>query len=155
MVVSVSSVISPSGDGHKGSGKDWNCARGSWLPGVFFDGHMDRTYILDEIKRTAAANGGQPVGQRRFLRETGIKMSDWRGKYWARWGDAVREAGHRPNGLRIPYTEEFLFESYIGLLRELCRFPTHAELSMKRRRDERFPGVGPLARFGTKADLAA
>jgi hypothetical protein len=58
---------------------------------------VNKQHILDEIKRTAAANGKLPLGKAKFLRETGIKESDWGGIYWARWGDALREAGFEPN----------------------------------------------------------
>jgi hypothetical protein len=54
---------------------------------------VSKQRILDEIKRTALANGGVPLGVARFFQETGIKDSDWKGKFWARWGDAVRDAG--------------------------------------------------------------
>lgn len=54
---------------------------------------MEKQHILNEIRRTAKANGGDPLGRERFLTDTGIKQSDWYGKYWIRWGDAVREAG--------------------------------------------------------------
>jgi hypothetical protein len=58
---------------------------------------MKKQEILDEIKRTAAANGGKPPGSRTFATETGIQESEWLGKHWARWGDAVHEAGLVPN----------------------------------------------------------
>jgi hypothetical protein len=34
---------------------------------------VDKQHILDEIKRTAASNGGIPLGHRRFFRETGSR----------------------------------------------------------------------------------
>ncbi len=39
----------------------------------------------------ASANGGIPLGVGRFLTETGIKESDWHGKFWA--PPALRNTG--------------------------------------------------------------
>ena len=54
---------------------------------------MDKQHIIDEIRRTAKDNGGAPLGTDRFQQETGIKSADWFGRFWARWGDALGEAG--------------------------------------------------------------
>jgi hypothetical protein len=51
---------------------------------------MSKINILEEIKRTAKTNGGMPLGKQRFFQETGIKESDWSGKFWTKWGDAVQ-----------------------------------------------------------------
>jgi len=64
---------------------------------------MNRQQILAEIRRTAQVNGSKPLGQARFFKQTGFKVSDWFGKYWSRWGDAVREAGFTPNTLQARY----------------------------------------------------
>jgi hypothetical protein len=53
--------------------------------------------ILQEIKRTTKANGGTPLRKLQFEAETGIKQYDWFGVYWARWSDAIREAGYMQN----------------------------------------------------------
>jgi hypothetical protein len=115
---------------------------------------MNKQHILTEIKRTAAANGGVPLGKSRFSQETGIKESDWIGKIWARWGDAVREAGLEPNRLQKAYSEDSLIEKFIGLARELGHFPVATEVKMKARRDDSFPWHNTFARFGTKHQLA-
>jgi hypothetical protein len=57
---------------------------------------MSKEEILDEIKRITAANDGIPPDAQRFRSETGISESASSGKYWARWGDALREAGFSP-----------------------------------------------------------
>lgn len=115
---------------------------------------MKKQHILSEIKRTAATNGGAPLGVSRFSQETGIKESDWRGKIWARWGDALREAGFEPNQLRTAYDDEMLIEKFVGLARELGRFPVAAEVKMKARADDSFPWHNTFARFGSKQQFA-
>ena len=118
------------------------------------DREADKEYILSEIKCTAAANGGKPPGRSRFSQETGIKESDWIGKFWARWGDAVREAGFEPNQLQTAYGDDILIEKFICLAQELGHFPVTAELKMKARSDNKFPWHNTFARFGSKQQFA-
>jgi hypothetical protein len=111
---------------------------------------MDKRHILREIKRTADANGGKPLGQRSFGKETGIKEKDWRARYWARWGDALREAGYEPNQSREPSVASDLIESLLPVIRRFGRFPSWAELVMERRADPAFPSTKTLnKRLGT------
>jgi hypothetical protein len=35
---------------------------------------MTKAHIIDEIERTAEANGGQALGRQRFYAETGIRL---------------------------------------------------------------------------------
>jgi hypothetical protein len=116
---------------------------------------MDKQHILGEIKRTAQANGGVPLGRERFFQETGIKYHEWIGKIWARWGDALREAGFEPNKLQTAYDDDILIEKFIGLARELNRFPVYAEVRMKGRSDDSFPAHNTFARLGSKSQLVA
>lgn len=110
--------------------------------------------ILDAIRRTAAANGGQPLGRERFARETGIRQSDWLGKYWARWGDALLEAGFEPNRWQGRYGGDVL-GVLVAEVRRLGRMPTDAELKMRRREDGSFPSLVVFSRWGSKAELVA
>ena len=116
---------------------------------------MDREHILTEIRRTAQENGGVPLGQARFGQQTGIRRPDWFGIYWTKFGDALQEAGFEPNVLQTAHGEDFLLESYIGLVRELGRFPVYGELLLKRRQDSKFPSNTTFRRFGRKTQLAA
>lgn len=113
---------------------------------------MDKESILVEINRTAQANGGKPLGQKGFESETGIRVYDWRGKFWARWGDALIEAGFPPNQLKRAYDETFLLTKYAQLAQELGRLPTQAEVQIKRRRDPSFPGYVAFRRLGRKSE---
>lgn len=56
-----------------------------------------RDFILQKIRRLASANGGQAPGQKLFAKETGIAGHQWRGRFWARWGDRLTEAGLKPS----------------------------------------------------------
>jgi hypothetical protein len=112
---------------------------------------MQKREILDAIQRTAAANGGRPLGAKRFSVETGILVTDWLGKHWARWGDAVRESGFTPNTLQGAFDNTFLLDNYAKLVRELGHVPVKAELQMKAHRDPSFPNVATfLRRFGRR-----
>jgi len=109
---------------------------------------MDKQHILGEIRRTAKANGGKPLGMHRFCDATGIKEFDWRGKYWENFGDAQEEAGFERNSKQGPFDEAWLIEKVIGLVRELQRFPAVAALRLKRRSDPTFPASETFRRFG-------
>lgn len=111
---------------------------------------MNRQHILAEIVRTASQNGGVALGRERFFQETGIKESDWLGKFWARWSDAVKEAGCVPNQLQAPLEEEALLEHYVELTRELGHLPVVSELKLKAKQSPGFPSHNTFRRFGTK-----
>jgi hypothetical protein len=115
---------------------------------------MEKQGILEEIKRTAKANGGNPLGRERFYRETGINESDWLGKHWARWSDAVRESGLEPNRMQEARDEDELIEKFIQLMRELGKFPTSNEVKLKAHNTPGFPWPTTFDRFGSKQDFA-
>jgi len=116
---------------------------------------MDKEHIIEEIRRTARENGEVPLGMSRFFSQTGIKESDWRGKYWVRWGDALVEAGYEPNKMQSGYDEIYLIERLVVLMREIGHFPVVAELKLKSRNDKEFPSHNVFTRcFGTKAKIA-
>jgi hypothetical protein len=114
---------------------------------------MKKEHILREIKRTTEENGGVPLGWRKFVQETGIREADWLGKHWARWSEALREAGYAPNKLTVAYDESFLCERFIDLTRELKRLPVKGDFLMKARRDPTFPSSSTFEKFGSKAEL--
>jgi len=114
---------------------------------------MDKEQILAEIERTAEANAGRPLGQDGFTSETGIKFSDWFGIHWARWGDAVREAGLVPNEMTGAYDDAAALEQYAKLARELGRLPVKGDLRLKRRKDSHFPSDKVFERLGAKVEV--
>ena len=116
---------------------------------------MLKQHILSEIQRTATANGGAPLGKRRFFAETGIRETDWSGKHWARWGDALREAGYSPNELQVSYSDDHLLEQYATLVLKLGHIPTVPEVKLHARRASGFPSHNTFARFGGRNSLLA
>ena len=114
---------------------------------------VTKAHILQEIKRTAEANGGKAPGVRKFESETGIKENDWRGKHWTVWSDALREAGYAPNQLVVAYSDEELLDKYARLAQQLERIPTSSELRFKAHNDSEFPHDKPFRRFGSKPQL--
>ena len=116
---------------------------------------MTKDHILDEIRRTAVLNGGESLGKGRFLAETGIKESDWHGKFWVRWGDALREAGFEPNRLNAALSEDHLLSNLADLVKELGHFPVAGEIKLKARSMQGFPSANTYGRFGGKGNLSA
>lgn len=95
------------------------------------------------------------MGKRRFLAETGIRESDWSGRFWSRWSDAVREAGYEPNVKQTAFEDDWLLEKLAGLVRELGHYPVSAELQMRAREEPKFPSRKTFTRFGRKAQVAS
>lgn len=110
------------------------------------------SHILAEIQRTAS--GDSPLGRKQFEDETGIKESDWLGRFWTRWSDAVREAGYEPNTLQSAFAEDHLLQCLVVLIRELGKFPTSADLKMKAKRDSDFPSHNTFNRLDPKPERA-
>lgn len=106
-----------------------------------------KQHIIDEICRTAHENGGVPLGKRRFEKESGIKPYDW-GKYWPKFGDALVEAGFKPNTLQSSYDTDFVIQKYIELIKELGHFPTTGDLTVKSHSNPEFPSKNTMRKLG-------
>jgi len=106
---------------------------------------LERDVILDEIKRFAAETGQAP-GMNAFRHATGIRIEDWQGRYWARWSDAVREAGLTPNALQSSYPRETLLRALLNLTHRLGHLPTRAEFDLDRRSRSSGPTFTALSR---------
>lgn len=98
-----------------------------------------RERIIAEIRRLAGANGGRPPGVMSFERETAIRRSQWYGVYWARWGDAVAEAGYTPNAPQAKTDPDFLLRKVCEAYRHYGRVATDGELALYRQRDPEVP----------------
>jgi hypothetical protein len=113
----------------------------------------DKQIILSEIGRTAALNAGKPVGVRRFQTETGIAEHEWRGSHWARWGDALSEAGFAPLEWNTGSSVEEILGVMAKIVRQYRRYPTVSEILIEKKKDETVPTPKALRRkLGAKAE---
>lgn len=112
-----------------------------------------RERILDEIKRLAKANGGTPPGQNLFAKETGYKPHEWE-KYWARWSDAVRDAGLTAQEWNFRQDTTLFYPKLAEAIRHYKRIPTSRELQIFRNVHPEIPHSQTLKNhFGSKAEM--
>lgn len=103
-----------------------------------------RDHIIAEIKRLAAEDGGRPPGKRTFAAATGIAESKWSGRYWARWGDALVEAGFTANERQQRADSGEMLSAVARLRLEVGRVPTWAEMKLRRVEDRSFPNKSTI-----------
>lgn len=115
---------------------------------------MNRETIIAEIKRTAQINGGRPLGSRKFESETGIKSTVWLGKIWARWKDALQDAGFAPNQLVVAHNKDFLFEIYAKISSENKKLVTKNDMRLINRNGSDIPDWNTFHNhFGNKINF--
>ena len=110
-----------------------------------------REQILKQIRDLTESRGGQPPGRRLFERETGMRQSVWRGVYWARWSDALVDAGFSPNAKNLAIDQSVFFEKLAAAFRHYGCVPTEAEFRMYAKKAADFPGHTTIGtRFPSK-----
>ena len=97
------------------------------------------------------------MGRLRFEAETGIREADWIGRYWARWSEAVQEAGFAPNSLQGKrLDDEEMLARLAAFTHELGRIPTTPEIRMRKQAEPDFPNDKTFrTRFGGNVALVA
>jgi len=112
-----------------------------------------RERILSEIKRLAAATG-KPPGVAAFTRDTGIAQSEWYGVIWARWSDALSEAGLQSNTLQGRFDSAAVLRRLAEISRDRKAVPTTPEIKILRRSDLSMPNPKTItAHFGNREEL--
>lgn len=115
---------------------------------------MTKDQILSQIRRVANERGGH-VSLRAFVDATGIPEKQFLGKHWARWNQALTEAGVAPASfLRPPSNEHVVIEAFARLAERLQKWPTQNELKLERRRDPSFPGLKVFRRLSNEGSLS-
>lgn len=115
---------------------------------------MNKQHILDEIKRTADENDGAALGLKRFEAITGISRNEILGKHWARWGDALVEAGYERHELQGARDDNEIIGHLVTFIRELGRYPTVMEIRLRAKQQDDFPWHNTFARLGNKSEVA-
>lgn len=115
-----------------------------------------RDHILGEIRRLASLSDGRPPGSIAFARDTGIAEHQWRGKFWARWSDALAAAGFEPNEWTKKLDSGGVLVGIIAACRHYGRFPTRDEIKLYRASEPAIPSDQAIRRhFGSNANLVA
>ncbi len=100
---------------------------------------ISKEEILVELHKFVAVNNGVIPGERTFMAATRIKQSAWKGKYWARWTDAVREARYDPNAMTQQIPDEGILKELAAFIIKLGHFPVRDEINMQARATPGFP----------------
>lgn len=98
-----------------------------------------REEILSELRKFVGENDGDVPGERTFAKATRIKESAWKGKYWVRWTDAVREAGYDPNAMNQKIPDEDILQKLAAFISSLGHFPVRDEINLHARATLGFP----------------
>ena len=92
----------------------------------------NRDEIIAAIRRLTF-EFGRPPGAWLFETETRLPAHRWRGRYWARWSDALRDAGLEPNAPSLRSDPDVMLEQLAVATRGFGHFPSTAELALYRR----------------------
>ena len=116
---------------------------------------VSRSDIITEIQRLAKLHG-RPPGKQLFASETGVRESEWYGKIFRTWSDALTEAGCEPNVKQPRIPSEDLLKAYIELTRKLKKIPAAIDIDLEAKSNPGFPAKKTLyRRFGTKGGILA
>jgi Meiotically up-regulated gene 113 len=97
--------------------------------------------------------GGRPVGEKIFIRETGISRYYFQGGYWRSWSAFQAAAGYAPNSRTQKIPDDILLHRFAELTLERNDIPTEADLALKRRDDPSFPNKMAFRRWGSREQL--
>lgn len=117
---------------------------------------LSKQHILSEIQRVMAMHDGR-LSFRKFCEESGLKEHQILGMHWARWNDALAEAGvENTNSFFRPRTEDTaVIEAIAQFIGQLGKWPTDNDLLIERRRNDSFPSIKVIRRVRTTSSLAS
>lgn len=113
-----------------------------------------RERIVAGIGRLAEQKGVAP-GVRAFELETGILRREWIGKIWARWGDALAEAGYEPNALTSRRDSEEVLKFVAECCLAIGRWPGTQDFRLYARNNPGFPASNTIDNHFPKRSILA
>jgi Meiotically up-regulated gene 113/Homing endonuclease associated repeat len=100
-----------------------------------------RERVIAEIQRIARETGRAP-GISLFEQHSGIHRREIIGKIWARWSEAVSEAGLEANAFEtVPYDENEILNALADACLTLKRWPSPNDLRLFGRQNAGFPST--------------
>lgn len=85
-----------------------------------------------------------------------MKKDQLLGKFWAKWNDAITEAGLQTMEFCNPRMEkETVLEAFAQLIETLKKWPTQTELLLERSRNESFPSLKVVRRVRNMPDFVS
>ena len=116
---------------------------------------LEKEEIIKELQYYAKQNGGNTPSAKNFHENTRVNIYQ-RMKYWPNYNALVREAGLKPNDFdKTKYNREQLCEIFIGVIREIRKWPTRGILDVKHFNDPNFPAsVTFYKQLGLTSNLA-
>jgi hypothetical protein len=113
-----------------------------------------RERVIAEIRRLAEQNGVGP-GIRAFELETGILRREWMGRIWARWGDALADAGCEPNALTSRRDSEEVLRFVAECCLAIGRWPGTQDFRLYARNSPGFPASNTIDNHYPKRSILA
>lgn len=95
--------------------------------------------VIAAYQRATVDNGGVPVGLGSFSKV--VPLRAWRGKYFARFSDLVRDAGYVPRTKNLRHDDDALLEPVAGLVRKLGRLLPRTSASSSAAKTPRFRAI--------------
>lgn len=102
-----------------------------------------RERVVSEIQRLVSDSGRVP-GIKAFEAETGILRREWMGKIWARWSDAIKEAGFEPNNLVERFDTNVVLLNIANCCLSLSRLPSANDLKLYAHQNPGFPSTATI-----------
>lgn len=99
---------------------------------------VKKSEIVSYIHSAAKADGKQP-GRDRFEKPTGIKRPEWDGLHWAKWGDALKDAGLCQTSFKANLEAKLFRQPLSALPKNLDLYQAKATFGLRVGVTQRFP----------------